>query len=382
MITITDKRKCSGCHACYSVCPKQCIEMKSDAEGFWYPSVDASLCIQCGLCTKVCPILQEKQIEETTTAYACFNQNMTVRLQSSSGGVFSLLAQKVLLQDGVVFGAQFNDDLSVSHAEIHTIEEIEKLRGSKYQQSKIEDTYIAAKKYLDANKLVYFSGTPCQIDGLKAYLKKDYDCLICQDIICHGVPSPKVFQQYLKEKNAYFKEKPESMTFREKVLDWENYAIRIDYPSKSFVRTHKDDLYMKVFLQDLSLRPSCFACHSKGVQRNSDITLADFWGIDKVFPEMSDKKGTSLVILHSDKGRELFKEIQSSLICKEVDVNEAGKYNPSLYQSVNKPKKRDVFMETLESEDFSVHAKKYLKKNRVKTVKRILKKVINKLRKR
>lgn len=207
MITIQDKTKCSGCHACAQVCPKQCIAMEVDTEGFWYPVVDTALCVECGLCETSCPIqhpLANNKTENDITAYAAVNKNDEIRLQSSSGGIFTLIASEVIHQGGVVFGAAFDKTFAVGHQYTETIDGLAVFRGSKYVQSRIGDTYKQAEAFLKDGRTVLFTGTPCQIGGLLVYLKQDYDNLITQDIICHGVPSPMVWQSYIKyrEKNA------------------------------------------------------------------------------------------------------------------------------------------------------------------------------------
>lgn len=382
MIQITDKKLCSGCHACATICPKTCISMNSDHEGFWYPEMNVDACIQCGLCEKVCPILHKEAKEvEDTKAYACISNDEASRRKSSSGGVFTLLANYVLDNNGVVFGASFADDFSVVHKAITNKEDLVQLRGSKYQQSKIGNCYALVKQYLLENRLVYFSGTPCQIDGLKAFLQKDYENLICQDIICHGVPSPKAFQLYLKEVNAMYQEEPIAISYREKVLGWNDYCMRIDYPSRSYVYNHRDDVYMKAFLKDYTLRPSCYDCHSKGIKRYSDLTLADFWGVQDVLPSMFDKKGTSLVIVHSEKGKDLLDKIQDQMMQEEIDVKLALQKNPSMIVSSLAPKDREQFMSTLDNESFSKHVNRYIKNDIFKEMKRLLRRIVKRIKK-
>lgn len=380
MIDIIEKEKCSGCHACSSICPKNCISMNNDDEGFWYPQIDYEVCIHCNLCEKSCPILSKEIINKEPKAFACSNNDEIIRKNSSSGGLFTLFAECVLDNGGVVFGAAHTKDFYVEHIAITKKEELYKLRGSKYQQSKIGDAYKKVEEYLKDDILVYFSGTPCQIDGLKSYLKKEYDCLICQDIICHGVPSPKVFQSYLKELNEMYNEKPLNISYREKVFGWRKFAMKIDYPSKSYIKMHRDDLFMKVFLKDYVLRPSCYNCHSKSVSRNSDITLADFWGIEKICPDLNDDKGTSLVILHSEKGLKMFESISDYIFSKEVSVNEAIKYNQPMIKSVQKPVNRDLFMAEINYGKFNEIAIKFTKERAStrfkKKIKRVLKNIL------
>ena len=357
MIDIKDKSKCSGCHSCYNICPKQCITMKEDQEGFWYPEVDVEQCIDCGMCEKRCPILNDMKIDNQPQAYACYNKDESIRKESSSGGVFTLLASLVIEKGGIVYGASFNNENMVEHIEIDNVNDLNKLRGSKYVQSKIGNTYSRVKDYLNQGRLVYFSGTPCQIDGLLAFLNKRYDNLILQDIVCHGVPSPKVWKKYLEQFNI---EEDAKISFRDKSTGWDSYSFTIDQKEK-FTQLSSQNEYMKVFLKNLCLRPSCYDCHSKSLHRNSDITLADFWGIKNICPELYDNKGTSLVFINSKKGKELFKNIKKNIEYKEVNIEEASKYNPSSYKSVPAPDKRNKYMENIFDNDFNRYSKKYTK---------------------
>lgn len=368
MIKIEDKSKCSGCHSCYTACPKHCITMIEDQEGFWYPEVDKNQCIDCGLCEKRCPILNDMKVDNQPQAYACYNKDESIRKESSSGGVFTLLATLVIEHGGIVYGASFNDENMVEHIEVDNVKDLSKLRGSKYVQSRIGDTYLKVREYLNQGRLVYFSGTPCQIDGLLAYLNKKYGNLILQDIICHGVPSPKVWKKYLEQFNI---EKDARILFRDKSTGWDSYSFTIDQKDK-FTQLSSQNEYMKVFLKDLCLRPSCYDCHSKSLHRNSDITLADFWGINNICPELYDNKGTSLVFINSEKGNELFNRIKKNIEYKAVNIDEASKYNPSSYQSVSLPKNRSKYMENIFSKDFNQYSRKYTKKTLVQKLKTII----------
>lgn len=377
MIDIKDKSKCSGCHSCYNICPKQCITMKEDQEGFWYPELDVEQCIDCGLCEKRCPILNDMKIDNQPQAYACYNKDESIRKESSSGGVFTLLASLVIEKGGIVYGASFNNENMVEHIEIDNVNDLNKLRGSKYVQSKIGNTYSRVKDYLNQGRLVYFSGTPCQIDGLLAFLNKRYDNLILQDIVCHGVPSPKVWKKYLEQFNI---EEDAKISFRDKSTGWDSYSFTIDQKEK-FTQLSSQNEYMKVFLKDLCLRPSCYDCHSKSLHRNSDITLADFWGIKNICPELYDNKGTSLVFINSKKGKELFENIKQDIEYKEVNIEEASKYNPSSYKSVPVPDKRNKYMENIFDNDFNRYSKKYTKTPLILKVKIIISICLHKVKK-
>lgn len=356
MITINKKQTCTGCHACAAKCPKQCISMVSDTEGFWYPQINEEECIDCGLCKKVCPVITPIKFADTfkPVAYACYNTDEKTRLASSSGGVFTLMAEAILKQGGVVFGAGFDEGFNVCHQCVENTKDLNKLRMSKYVQSKIGDTYKEAEAFLKADRMVLFTGTPCQIGGLKAYLGKPYDYLITQDIICHGVPSPMAWEAYLD-----FRKKSDGgcaarrIAFRQKDFGWKRFSVSISYGNDTEYRQDlTQDSFMKGFLMDLYLRPSCHACVFKSVKRHSDITLADFWGIENVAPEMFDDKGTSLVLIQSEKGKALFKSIEKNLVCQGVDLDEALKYNPAAIRPAPIPKNREAFYNRLGKEPF------------------------------
>lgn len=377
MREIIDKQKCSGCHACFNICPKQSITMVADPEGFLYPQIDSEKCIDCGLCKKACPILKDYSGNKGM-AYACMNKNEEIRMESSSGGVFTLIAELVIDRGGVVFGAAFDDELNVCHLEIKDKLGLERLRGSKYLQSTIGESYKSAKRYLEDGKTVLFSGTPCQISGLKAFLDKEYENLITQDIICHGVPSPAIWQKYLKylsltrNKKINKEKKPK---FREKFQGWYGYSLSVFFEDEIFRQRSGDNLYMKAFLSNLCLRQSCYTCQSKSLERESDITLADFWGIDKILPDMFDNKGTSLVIVNTKKGQRLFDEVSDKMVYKSVDIDVAVKDNPSAYKSCEKNKKRNSFMAEITAQNFDCIVEKYVKKTSV------LNRGLNKLKK-
>ena len=371
---------CNGCHACSNVCPKQCISMKSNEEGFYYPCIDASLCIDCGLCGKSCPIINNndnRKTEKNIKAYAAYTNNLDIRLKSSSGGLFTEIASYVINNGGIVFGATLNDKLLVEHIAVETIEDLSKLRGSKYIQSIIGNTYKEAKMNLDNNRLVLFTGTPCQISGLYSYLKKDYDNLITQDIVCHGVPSPMVWKQYLKYIENKTGSTPINVSFRDKRHGWESYSIVVNLENgEEYIELGKDNMYMKAFLSDYCLRPSCYNCKFKSKVRTRDFTLADFWGINNILPQFNDQKGTSLVLVNSDKANKIFKSIDSEITLQSIDLNLALQYNPSSYKSATMPKKRQAFVKDIKSMPFDKVIKKYTKPSKIR---KLLSRVKNKL---
>lgn len=381
MIEIKTKEDCCGCYACYNICPKECITMESDSEGFWYPKIDKNKCIDCNLCEKVCPIINKfngSLYEEKS--YAVFNKNEKIRLESSSGGIFSILAEYVINNHGSVYGAAFDEDFNVKHIKITSLQDIELLRGSKYVQSRTNDIFKSIKFDLKNNKMVLFTGTPCQVAGLQSFLQKKYDNLILMDIVCHGVPSPLVWQQYIDELKQNYKQDIKSIYFRDKSTGWKTYSVKFLFDKDEYKNFGFKDIYMKGFLNDIYLRPSCYNCNFKGIERVSDITVADFWGIEKVLPKMDDDKGTSLIVIHSEKGKQLFDELSEKMILNEVNLNEAIKYNPSMIKSVKYNEKRNSFFAELSSgKELTDLIRKYTKISFGKRVKNKIKSIIKRL---
>ncbi len=343
---ICDKNLCSGCGACASACPKRCITMESDTEGFLHPAIDASSCIHCDKCRKVCPVANKKSDDgQQPKCYAAINLNDEIRLKSSSGGVFSLLAEQTLAAGGVVFGAAFDEDFSVRHTYTEALEGLEQFRGSKYVQSRIGDSYVRAKEFLKAGRPVFFTGTPCQIGGLYAYLGKEYDNLLTQDLVCHGVPSPKVWAEYVAVRENAAASKTRSVYFRNKSSGWRKFSLSLGFTNGTeYSETVSDDLYMKGFLGHLFLRPSCHECSFKQVHRLSDITLADFWGVTRMYPDRDDEKGCSLVMLHSERGKKAFESILDRQEAWEVGYTEATRDIPTTIASVGSSYYRRYFM--------------------------------------
>lgn len=361
MINITDKPECCGCKACYNICPQECITMMPDEEGFWYPLIDIEECTECGLCDKVCPILCKGTAQNKPVAYACINKDDNIRQQSSSGGVFSLIAEKVLGNNGIVFGAGFDTDFNVEHSWTDSMDGLNRFRGSKYVQSNIGNTYQKVRRLLKQGSQVLFPGTPCQIAGLKTFLDKDYESLICVDIICHGVPSPKVWQLYKQHMEKLFGAKIARIAFRDKNCGWKLYSVSFSFGNETeYSKPLTEDVFMQGFLKDIYLRPSCHACSFKSLNRLSDITLADFWGIESILPQMDDDQGTSLVLVHSDKGQAIFSSIAERMIYEKVDIDKAIAANPPAIKSAAlNPKREKFFAELPVSDDINQLIIKY-----------------------
>lgn len=373
MIEIKEKKKCCGCSACVQKCPKQCISLKEDNEGFFYPIVDKEVCVDCGLCEKVCPVLHYGNVRKPLKVYAAKNYDEEIRKQSSSGGIFTLLAERIIQEGGVVFGARFDEYWEVKHDYTETIEGLSAFRGSKYVQSKIGDNYQKAETFLKQDRKVLFCGTPCQIAGLKRFLRKEYDNLLTVDFICHGIPSPGVWKKYLEEtvkrmynknthstdlvskRNAYI----ENITFRDKRFGWKKYSftLTLTITSENEIKRNislcelfSKNTFMKGFLSDLYLRPSCYDCTAKNGKSNSDITIGDLWGAPFIIGKDDDDCGTSLILLYKNNLR-----IDNSFWMKEIDYQTALIYNSAIEKSARVTEKRLLFYSFYKSSESLYH---------------------------
>lgn len=342
MINIIRKEDCCGCTACVQRCPKNCISLTEDEEGFLYPMVNMDLCNNCKICESVCPTINKYPTKEIKCSFSVINQDETIRNLSSSGGVFTLLSQIIIDKGGVVFGACWNDKWEVEHGFTETHEGLAKFRGSKYLQSRIGNNFILAEQFLKKDRFVLFSGTPCQISGLKHYLRKDYDNLLCVDIVCHGVPTPAIWRQYLNEicsrNNSNIKD-IKSINFRDKSTGWSNYSFSIKADGWEYKEIAFRNPFMKGFLHDIINRPSCTKCPAKPFRSGSDITIGDLWGAESISPNMNDGKGISLVLVNNEKGREYIKKIKA----QDIPLQEAIIKNPAISQSSKASAKRDLF---------------------------------------
>ncbi|WP_162302512.1 Coenzyme F420 hydrogenase/dehydrogenase, beta subunit C-terminal domain [Acetivibrio mesophilus] len=347
MIDITNKKDCCGCSACAQRCPKKCITMKENFEGFLYPNINNAACISCGLCEKVCPIQNKEEKESFLGAYVAYANDLQLRERSSSGAIFSLCVERVLEMGGVVFGAAFDEDFAVQHIKIDKLEELWKLQGSKYLESCIGNSFNEAEQFLKQGRTVLFSGTCCQIEGLKHFLGCEYDNLFTIDVLCHGVPSPKVWKRYWSEKNKLYG-KGQSVSFRDKENGWKQYDVKFTFENdKVYKESAYKNPYMKLFLNDICLRLSCHDCKFKSLNRLSDITLGDSWGIEKYKPHMDDDKGTSVVLIHSEKGRRLFDSCKEKMTFEEAEVDKILPPSADSRKSVLMHPKRDKFFSLL-----------------------------------
>lgn len=374
MIQVKNKEECCGCSACFNICPQHCIYMKPDKEGFLYPDVDEERCVNCNLCVKACPILNPvRREQELPICFVAYAKDCSLRMNSSSGGLFGILAQYVLSCGGTVFGAGFDQDLSVVHMRVDSIEQLHKLQGSKYVQSRILDSYIQVKKLLLNDKMVLFSGTECQIAGLLSYLGgAKYPNLITLDVLCHGVPSPKVLEKYFHWQEEEHKSKLTEVSFRDKTWGWKNYSIRLNFSNRMIYQCRAaQDCYMNLFLSDICLRPSCYACHFKGYNRLSDLTLGDAWGVENSYPEMDDGKGTSVVLAHTEKGRRLLSLVKEQVCINKVNLMQALPPTAASIQSAIPHMNRSRFFAKLNK---SIDFPKLIKLQKLNIVQRILRK--------
>lgn len=348
---------CTGCGACAAACSLQCIRMIPDAEGFLRPDINLQACIGCGHCQKACPIVESHKLPDNKTiAYAAISTDEQIRYASTSGGIFTLLGRWVLEQGGIVFGAAYDDDFRVIHCAAEYPDDLCRFRGAKYAQSQLGNTYRQVQSCLKDGRYVLFSGTPCQVGGLVSFLGKDYDRLILVDLICHGVPSAKVWAHYISYRSTQDAdgEKPLAINLRSKESGWPGYSIRFDYPNgKVYTAPNSRDPYLRGFVGNLYLRPSCYNCNFKGSVRLSDFTLGDYWGVWSQLPEYHDGKGTSLVLLHTEKAKSIWKDILCDCKYCKVDISTALAENPSALLSPSTKENREQFFERYSQEDFS-----------------------------
>lgn len=362
---VNNKELCTGCGACYNACPFEAIKMEGDKYGFYKPVVDLNKCTQCGLCEKICPLLTYKSNNEIPKTYALINKDETIRFKCASGGAFAAFAKCILDQNGIVYGVVWDENIVAIHDRAECVEQLEKMYSSKYVQANTQDSFKQVKKDLEDGKKVLFSGTPCQIAGLKSYLRKDYTNLITVDLICHGVPSPAILEKYKQE---FMIDKPNEklldINFRSKVNGWgSKQFIKIKTNKHEYVLPCIKNDYSKAFLQHASINIMCSNCQFNKIPRIADITIGDFWGVDEYDKSLDDKKGLSLVLINSTKGQEIFNVVNSFVITKEVPLNVAQKGNLNIYSSYKAHKNREKFLEyvCIKNKTLKLGVKKYLK---------------------
>lgn len=353
MLEVLEKDKCCGCSACFSACGHHAITMQLDSEGFEYPIISQEECVDCGLCQSVCPVLQyenRKSIREKNSdaqiGFAARNKNYSQRLISSSGSIFPPIAEWILDNDGLVVGAAYDNDFNVVHKFVESKDELSALQGSKYLQCKADnETFKYIRKELKNGRKVLYSGMACQVEGLKSFLRKEYDNLYTIDLICMGIPSYVVWQKYLA---AFFRdEKIKSINFKEKSIGWDTFTFRVDTDKRIFKERGMHNLYLRSMFLSWNMRPSCFQCPFKNAKRISDFTLADAWGVYHSTPDINDNKGLSSVIVHSNKGLELWNILKDKIDSVQVSIDDIAAGNSNLITNKPQTGDRKLFFETL-----------------------------------
>lgn len=368
------KKECCGCGACTNICPRQAIHMEEDKEGFVYPVIDEAKCVQCGLCKTVCNYQNEHELHKPQSVYVMVNKDQNQVKKSASGGAFAALATSVLVNGGVVYGAayeRFEDDLKVVQTRITELSELHRLQGSKYVQSMTNFAYQDVKKDLLKNRVVLFSGTPCQVDGLKGYLKKDYENLITVDIVCHGVPNQKFFNGYIHLLEKKCGGKIESFNFRDKEKGWGDFYIQYGFKKNGRSkqkRIHcRVSSYYELFLTPVVYRENCYSCKYAGEKRTSDITIGDYWGIEHVHKELFFEKkwrnrrytGISCVLANSLKGIELIKRLNDMVELVESSYDKAAALNGQLKEPSKQPEQREEILKLFSESGYEAVESKF-----------------------
>lgn len=344
-----------------NICPQSALKFSLDPNGFLFPTKDKSLCNGCDLCQKVCPVINPIKTEEySPVAYGGYLNDNNTRIQSSSGGAFTAIAKKIIEKGGIVFGAAFDQYFRVHHIGVEQLDGLEALRGSKYLQSYINDVYQQVKKHLRLGRRVLFTGTPCQVAGLYSYLgdRKRYANLLTCDLICHGVPSERIFMDYISYLQKRYQSKLVSYTFRSKKVGWNNFGCEATFLNgRTYFRVGWTDPFMIGFFKNLYLRPSCYNCNFIGFPRTGDLTLGDYWGVSEEYFSLS---GVSVILVNTEKGKELLGEINDITMFR-TDLKRVVRFNFSLRKVAVRHPDSDSFYKVYHSKGFSVARKKYIK---------------------
>lgn len=320
------KSQCCGCGACMAVCARHAIRMAEDWEGIPYPQIDQKKCIHCGQCEAVCPLERQSQEKRETRERKYLGAQAKedpLRFTSSSGGVFPVLARQVLLEGGVVFGAVMGKEGRVFHRGIEDVCELPQVQKTKYVQSDLQGCYSKIARYVKAGRQVLFTGTPCQCQAVKRYLGKEYENLLLADLVCYGAPSPGIWRSYVKELEKKYGGTFSGFGFRDKRAKDNGHTVSVQIEGKEYAYPMKQDSFCRVYFRNYTIRPSCQECPFCTVERESDLTMGDFWGIEKVKPEVEDGMGTSLVILHTKKAEEFWDKVQEQFrffSCKKEEI--------------------------------------------------------------
>ena len=364
MIEIKEKSKCCGCTACSSVCPKQCIEMREDEEGFYYPFVNKEACIDCGLCQKTCPVLSPPDTTgEPVRTCIVRNKNEEILMRSTSGGFFYALCEYVIQKGGVVYGVRLNDKLEVVHSRAETIEDCVPFLGSKYVQSYLGNIFRQVKKDLDGGRLVCFSGTPCQVQGLRNTLNNEQrDCLILVDITCHGVPSQKIWKEYLDYERNRIQEDIVDVSFRSKHFGYNNSSMKIGGHDSVKYETARVNPFLKAFFSHMFLRPSCSHCPVKTIHRTSDFTIFDSWKASEVLHQKDDDKGYTNVLVQTDKGLKIIDSLRDRLDIHDVTIKDIIPDDGGMMlRSANPHPSRDAYIRDINEKGYEYATDHYMK---------------------
>ncbi len=349
MIQINNKQNCCGCTACVAICPQNCITMQEDEEGFLYPKVDQNVCINCGACERVCPILNNKKEEVfEQAAYIVQNKDPEVLRQSTAGGAFTAIAKYVLEHNGVVFGVELDENLVVKHIAVEREGELARFRNSKYVQSSVgEGTFRQVKTLLGEGRYVCFSGTPCQIEGLKSYLKKDYENLITVDVVCHAVPSPLIFRKYVEYQEKALADNVRIVRFRDKHYGYKYSTVNVitEKNHGNYYEGRESDPWMRAFFSDICDRPSCYSCCFKKQYRVSDFTIWDCFVVDRFSKKLDNDKGATRMLVHTEKGRRIFERIKEDLSFIQVQPEKLVAGAKEMKESVSTNENREKFFE-------------------------------------
>ena len=361
---VENKENCTGCGACFNICPKNAITMQGDEYGFYKPVIDKEKCVNCGLCEKVCVLGKYKSNNFSEPKVFALINTDEIRAKSTSGGAFSAFADYISEQNGIVYGVIWDENVRAVHYRAVTADEIEKIHGSKYVQSNTKDTFKQAKNDLESGKKVLFSGTPCQIAGLKSYLQKDYENLITIDLVCHGAQSPLVFEKYKKE---FMQKRPNekllNINFRSKHKGWRTQYLT----HNTDITTGGTNIIVEcdpwIYLMNHTFNTSCCACEFSKLPRVADITIGDFWGVDEYDSSLNDDKGTSVVLVNNENGLSVLSKIDKTCKIVEIPLAAAIKKNPNIYKSSSPHRKRKEVLDEIckNNKTFSDCAKKYLK---------------------
>ena len=375
MIKINNPIDCCGCTACKSICPKNCITMKIDREGFRYPIVDYDNCINCGLCERVCPIKNKTEGQDLGIAYAVRNIDSKVLESSAAGGTFTAISKAIFRINGLVAGVKYTESMEVKHFLANSMKEAEPFRGSKYVQSDLGSIFEEIKYQLDKGKVVCFSGTPCQISGIKGFLCKDYDNLICIDVVCKGVATPIILKKYIELNEKKYGKQIVNLSFRTKDYGYHMSTTKIEFENGDYILSSGEfNAMMGLFIQNLCLRPSCHECRFKSRKRQSDITIFDCWSYKKLTGKLDDDKGYTSVWIHSEKGKELFERMKNDIVFSELNLDEIIEADGNMVEkSISPHPNRDKYFDTLISQGLVKAAKKYAKMTLISKFKDLIK---------